>query len=69
MTPSGAVTYNYSGGSAIVAPTTNTTYIVTGTDAAGCTANSVSSVTVNANPIVTVSSGSICSGNSFTLVP
>ena len=69
MTPSGAVTYNYSGGSAIVAPTTNTTYIVTGTDAAGCTANSVSTVTVNANPIVTVSSGSICSGNSFTLVP
>ncbi|MBK9283810.1 MAG: T9SS type A sorting domain-containing protein [Sphingobacteriaceae bacterium] len=72
MNPSGANTYTYEGGNAVVSPTTNTNYTVVGTSSAGCISNVVtSSVTVNASPIptITVNSGSICSGNSFTMSP
>jgi hypothetical protein len=69
MVPAGASTYVYSGGSAIVSPAVNTSYTVTGTNAAGCTNTAASTVTVNALPILTATSGSICSGNSFTMVP
>jgi hypothetical protein len=71
LTPSGASTYTISGGSAIVSPTTSTSYTVTGTSAAGCTSQvqAISSITVNALPSVSVNSGSICSGSSFTIVP
>ena len=70
MVPSGCTTYSYSSGSAVVSPTTTTTYTVTGS-LAGCvgTSTAVSSVTVNPNPAVTVNSGAICSGQSFTMVP
>jgi hypothetical protein len=69
MVPAGASTYVYTGGTAVVSPTANTSYTVIGTNAAGCTADAVSSLTVNALPILSVTSGSICSGNSFTMVP
>lgn len=38
LQPSGAQTYSYSSGSAVVSPTTGTTYTVTGSNAQGCTA-------------------------------
>ncbi len=68
--PSGATSYSYSGGSAIVTPTVNATYTITGANSAGCIGTALSNVTVNAIPLptVSVSSGSICSGNAFTLV-
>jgi hypothetical protein len=69
--PSGASTYTYSSGSAVVSPTTNASYSVTGTDVNGC-ASSVaaeSSVTVNALPTIAVNSGAICASQSFTMVP
>ncbi len=71
MTPSGAITYTYSNGSSIDAPTTNTTYVVTGTDVNGCvnTTGVVSSVTVNTLPTLSVNSGTICIGQSFTITP
>jgi hypothetical protein len=69
MIPAGASTYVYTGGTAVVSPTANTSYTVIGTNAAGCTANAVSSLTVDALPILSVTSGSICSGNSFTMMP
>jgi uncharacterized repeat protein (TIGR03803 family) len=71
MVPSGASTYTYSSGSAIVSPLVNTSYNVTGTSAQGCVATNtaVSSVTVNITPTVSVNSGSICTGNSFTMIP
>jgi hypothetical protein len=71
MTAGGASTYTYSSGSAIVSPTANSTYTVTGTSVQGCISSSgaISSVTVNAGPTLSVNSGSICSGNSFTLIP
>lgn len=68
-----AVAFSWSTGaittSISVSPTVNTTYTVTGTDINGCTANAVSSVTVNPIPTITVNSGTICSNQTFTIVP
>lgn len=70
IVPSGASTYTFSGGSATVSPTSSASYTVTGTSSLGCVGNAaVSSVTVNPNPVITVNSGSICSGGSFTINP
>lgn len=71
INPSGANTYSYTGGSAIVSPTTTTSYTVTGTNAAGCTNTNVtvSTINVNALPVIAVNSGVICSGNSFVMNP
>jgi trimeric autotransporter adhesin len=71
LVPSGASTYTFSSGSAIVSPTINATYSVTGTSALGCVGSNTatSNVTVNATPTISVNSGSICAGNSFTIVP
>lgn len=69
--PTGVVTSTVTGGSLIVSPTTNTTYAVTGTDANGCVSSNtaVSSVTVNALPVIGINNGTICSGKSHTFVP
>jgi hypothetical protein len=71
MTPTGASIYNYSSGSATVFPVVNSSYTVTGTSAQGCvgTNSAISSVTVNSTPTISVISGSVCSGKSFTIVP
>lgn len=69
MTPSGANTYTFQGGSSTVTPTINATYIIDGTDVNGCVGSTVSSITVNALPTISVNSGAICSGQSFTMVP
>jgi PKD repeat protein len=66
--PNGASTYSYSSGTALVAPTSDASYTVTGTDQYGCSAKEVVvSVTVNAIPTLTVNNGSTCAGSSFTL--
>jgi len=73
IVPSGANTYTFQGGNAVVSPTANTNYTVIGTGTNGCVSQTAatSSITVNASPLptITVNSGSICSGNSFTMVP
>jgi hypothetical protein len=72
LIPNGANSYTFQGGSAVVSPTTTTSYTVIGADLNGCVSQTVaSSVTVNALPLPTiaVNSGSICLGNSFTIVP
>ncbi len=71
MVPTGATTYTYSNGTDVVTPTANDSYTVTGTDANGCVSatGAVSTVTVNSLPIISVNSGSICAGQSFTMVP
>lgn len=71
MTPSGASTYTFQGGSAIKTPTANASYTVTGTSAAGCVSSTfaTSNVTVVASPTISVNSGSICAGSSFTMIP
>ncbi len=70
MLPSGASTYTFSNGTAIVSPLITTSYSVTGTSAQGCvgTDTAVCNITVNITPTISVSSGSICTGNSYTLV-
>ncbi|MEI6020827.1 MAG: T9SS type A sorting domain-containing protein, partial [Bacteroidota bacterium] len=71
LIPSGAVSYTYSGGSATVSPMNDDSYTITGTSAEGCINNNVAvaNVTVHLTPTISVNSGSICSGNSFTLIP
>ena len=71
LTPTGASTYTYSSGTNIVSPLTTTSYSVRGTSALGCVGSNtaISTVVVNASPVIAVNSGSICSGKSFTMIP
>jgi hypothetical protein len=71
MNPSGASTYTFSNGSAVVTPTINASYSVTGTSSLGCVGSNtaVSSVSVNANPTITAVSNAslICTGQTVSL--
>jgi uncharacterized protein (DUF697 family) len=73
LTASGASTYTWSTGatnsSIVVSPLSTTVYTVTGRNAAGCTAIASASITVNASPVLAVSSSNtlICTGQSATL--
>ena len=74
LTANGVTTYTWSTGensnSIVVTPTTSIVYTVSG-NLIGCgvgTSNSAS-VTVNSLPTISVNSGVICSGQSFTMVP
>jgi hypothetical protein len=46
ITPTGASTYTYSSGSAVVSPTLTTTYSVTGTNTLGCVSQGPTTLTV-----------------------
>ncbi len=69
IAPTGANTFTISGGSTLVSPNSTTSYSIIGTSSAGCisTNTSVITVTVYPNPTISVASGTLCSGNSFTL--
>lgn len=69
MVPSGANTYTYSGGSAVVMPSADASYTVTGTDANGCENTAVSTITVNALPgLMTMTTNTLlCTGEAATL--
>jgi hypothetical protein len=71
IVPSGASSYTFSSGNAVVSPTANNTYTVTGTDGQGCVSLSgaVSNVSVTSTPTITAVSGMslICAGNAATL--
>ena len=69
--PSGATTYTIQGGNAVVSPLSNAGYTILGLSAEGCISQNIatSNVTVNITPTVSVNSGSICSGASFTIIP
>lgn len=71
LTASGGVSYVWSTGattaSITVSPASTTTYSVTVTNAGGCTASAVSTVTVNALPAAVATGGPICSGTAATL--
>lgn len=73
FTATGASTYLWSTGAnsqtITTTPTVNATYTVTGTDANNCYNTATLSVSIIANPTLTVNSGSICSGQSFTMNP
>lgn len=73
LTASGASTYTWSTGantaSISASPTVTTVYNVVGTSSNACQATVFSTVNVNPLPVISVNSGSICSGNSFTITP
>jgi hypothetical protein len=71
MIPGGASTYTYSSGTNTVSPSVNSFYTVIGTSSVGCvsTGSAVSNVTVLAVPSLSINSGVICSGQSFTFTP
>jgi len=70
ITPSGASSYTFQGGNAMVSPTSTTSYTVIGASTFGCLSSTVtSSVSVNPSPTLTVNSGSICVGQSFSMTP
>ncbi len=70
INPAGAATYSYTGGGPLVNPVTNSTYTITGYSQFGCaSAPAISSVTVVPLPSITVNSGIICAGESFTITP
>ena len=70
ITPAGSATsYTISGGSTVVTPTANATYTVIGTNSVtSCSNTAISSVTVNPSPTVSVTSGAVCAGSSYTMV-
>ncbi|MEI6019522.1 MAG: gliding motility-associated C-terminal domain-containing protein, partial [Bacteroidota bacterium] len=74
LTASGAISYSWitipaSGSSVVVSPTINTSYVVSGTNAAGCANTQTVSVSVNGIPSITITSSSntICVGSTATL--
>lgn len=71
ISPTGADTYTVSGGSLVVTPTITSTYSVTGALNSGCVATNTAivTVTVSTPPVISVNSGSICAGQSFTINP
>lgn len=72
LNASGASTYSWNTGATaagiVVSPLTSASYTVTGTNTAGCKANSISNVLVNTTPTVAVSDVTICSGGTTTLI-
>jgi hypothetical protein len=71
ITPSGAATYSFSSGVNVVSPLTNTNYTVSGISSEGCVAgnSAIVSVSVNPSPTITVNSGNLCFGETFTITP
>jgi hypothetical protein len=75
LTISGATTYTWSNGmngsNISVSPSVTTSYSANGTNSFGCTSSIPPILIVNVNPLptVTVNSGTICSGASFTINP
>ncbi|MBI3238916.1 MAG: gliding motility-associated C-terminal domain-containing protein, partial [Flavobacteriia bacterium] len=71
LNPSGAATYTFSGGTAVVSPTISSNYTITGSSAGGCinTTPAISTVVVNSLPNLTVSASNtvVCAGSSVTL--
>ena len=68
----GASTYTWTSGISngmAFYPTSTQTYTVYGTAANSCTNSAMHTVTVNPYPVVSVNSGSICSGDQFVFVP
>lgn len=52
-----------------VSPASSTVYTVTVTNNYGCSGPATKTITVNPSPTISVNSGAICSGKSFTIVP
>lgn len=75
FTPNGAASYTMTGGvtgnTFVVSPVTSTSYTIAGTSTAGCVSSfpATANLTVYALPNLTVNSGTLCYGESFTVTP
>lgn len=70
MTTTGASTYTYSGGTAVVSPSVSTSYTVAGTSSLGCVSSNVDNVVVTVNPLPVIAAGvttPACNGDAVTL--
>lgn len=64
LTPNGANTYSYSSVTSIVSPSVTTSYIIIGENTIGNCKDTVTAIiTVNPNPIISVSNATICAGD------
>lgn len=74
LTASGANTYTWTNGAVVsnsITPTTTATtiYTVVGTATNNCIDTKTLAISIVPSPTISVNSGSICAGNSFTLTP
>lgn len=69
ISASGANTYSYSSGNAVIAPTVDVTYTISGTSLKGCVDSVECLVVVNPTPTISVNSGAVCVGESFSITP
>ena len=73
ITAGGVPNYNWSTGSntatTVVSPTSFAVYTITSTYTIGCVDSKTIAVAVNQNPTISVTSGTICNGQSFTITP
>ncbi|MDI9339890.1 MAG: gliding motility-associated C-terminal domain-containing protein, partial [Sediminibacterium sp.] len=73
LNASGALSYTWNTGASSttlsVNPPVTTNYSVSGMDANGCLGTASVTVNVSAIPVITVSGGSVCAGQSFTFSP
>ena len=67
LVPSGASSYTYSSGSALVSPTSTSIYTVTGNNGSNCIVSSTATVTVYPQFSISVNSGTVCNGGLFFL--
>lgn len=73
LTANGATSYTWSNnsnlGSISVSPSTNTIYTLAGSFSTGCQSTASTSIVVYTTPVISVNSGSVCAGDTFTLNP
>lgn len=69
ISPLGATNYTFSGGSATVTPISTSSYTIFGSNGASCSSSITCNVSIMPIPMLALNSGTICSGNSFTLNP
>lgn len=65
LVPNGAISYTYSSGP-LLSPTVTSSYTVTGISSDGCSANAISTITVFANPVLTIENSTVCLGELAT---
>jgi len=67
LSPSGALTYTFPGGSAVVSPSATTSYTVLGNFGSGCSSTSVFNIAVNPLPNIFINGTNfVCQGSSFS---
>jgi len=74
LNPSGASNYSYTSGTQTVSqvvspPVPGAEYTITGSSLEGCVSNVSTTVQTYSVPVISISGGAICNGNTFTITP